>query len=105
MDKSANFLSTQTARRRCFMRMPGFFAEVSLYRSGNNYRMAGAFGQPEGVAPALPPLSFGGAYGPGGPSPRLLCELKCRASQCGHSPSTACVESCSKQCTPGEVPW
>jgi hypothetical protein len=89
------------------MRMPGFCAEISLYRSENNYRMAGTFGQPEGVTLALPPLSFGGSYGSGGaPDAPTQCQLKCQQLHCKHPPSTECSEFCFKQCfSPIIIPW
>ncbi len=64
------------------MKMPGFTAADSLYRTRNHYRMAGTFGRLNRVAPALIL---------GGGNPLLECIEKCVDQ--GHS-STYCHNIC-----------
>jgi hypothetical protein len=89
---------------RCKMNLPGFTAEVSLYRESGHYRTTGAHTHADG---AIQPA---GSYPPIGPLIRAALRdllnpqpLPPQASIRGHYRVASCYSSCSNFCAPWEV--
>jgi hypothetical protein len=71
------------------MKMPGFTAEVSLYKAINHYHMIAAIHQADGTVHAA---QFGPAY--------LICFRRCfRACIAGGGSGGQCSEECRSECT------